>query len=323
MSTAKLPNLLLPAALALLLPAAGAQSLTTLFAQNNGGSAGGNVYFQVVVTNPAGLVVTKMDVNCRNQTSPTFQLTVYLTHQTHAGKEATRNAWLQVSQGTGTTQAADVPAPCDLDDFLLPPGSYGMAITHTLGHGYTNGSGSNQKYSNKDLTLNLGTATNVPFTGSPFSPRVWNGTIHYRNTSFAGFGLYGLGCTGSNGVPRLAAMKGSLPKLGTTLQIDLTNLPTKVGPVLVFNGFRKDKLGPLALPFDLSPLGFTGCSLQVSFIWFGGTANQGGKATYNLPIPKDPVLVDGIVYMQAAVLDQGANPAGYTFTNGGAGRIGP
>ena len=30
-----------------------------------------------------------------------------------------------------------------------------------------------------DVTLTLGSATNVPFTGGVFSPRVWNGTMYY------------------------------------------------------------------------------------------------------------------------------------------------
>ena len=34
-------------------------------------------------------------------------------------------------------------------------------------------------YSNADLSLVLGSATNVPFTAPVFSPRVWNGTIYY------------------------------------------------------------------------------------------------------------------------------------------------
>lgn len=41
------------------------------------------------------------------------------------------------------------------------------------------GLGTNQNYSNADLSLALGSATNVPFTQPVFSPRVWNGTIFY------------------------------------------------------------------------------------------------------------------------------------------------
>src|SRR5690606_9679276 len=44
----------------------------------------------------------------------------------------------------------------------------------------TNGTGSNETYSNADLAINCGSATNVPFTAPIFSPRVWNGTVHYN-----------------------------------------------------------------------------------------------------------------------------------------------
>ena len=37
-------------------------------------------------------------------------------------------------------------------------------------------------YSNSDLAMSLGSATNAPFTGSPFNPRIWNGTIRYDVT---------------------------------------------------------------------------------------------------------------------------------------------
>jgi hypothetical protein len=30
------------------------------------------------------------------------------------------------------------------------------------------------------MQLDLGSATNVLFSGTPFSPRVWNGTIYYN-----------------------------------------------------------------------------------------------------------------------------------------------
>src|SRR5439155_19234464 len=58
---------------------------------------------------------------------------------------------------------------------------YGIALVAdpSFGHYYTNGNGSNQNYSNADLALFLGSATNVPFTAPVFSPRVWNGTIYY------------------------------------------------------------------------------------------------------------------------------------------------
>jgi hypothetical protein len=45
------------------------------------------------------------------------------------------------------------------------------------GHDYTNGPLG--PYSNADIQLDLGSASNVPFTANIFNPRVWNGTMYY------------------------------------------------------------------------------------------------------------------------------------------------
>src|SRR5207237_581649 len=67
---------------------------------------------------------------------------------------------------------------------------YGVALNYTMGNGnasYTNGdgtagvpgSGSNQTYSNPDMTIRCGSSISGLFTGSFNDPRVWNGTIYY------------------------------------------------------------------------------------------------------------------------------------------------
>src|SRR5690606_9547224 len=59
--------------------------------------------------------------------------------------------------------------------------TYGMALVldGTHSHYYTNGDGSNQNFSNADMSMALGAASNVPFTTPIFAPRVFNGAIHY------------------------------------------------------------------------------------------------------------------------------------------------
>ncbi len=99
--------------------------------------------------------------------------------------------------------AIDTPTNVDVADFFLAPGSYGMALRYVgVGMRYTNGTGTNQFFSNSDVELTLGQArstTAAPFTGGTlFSPRVWNGTIYYSVSvipepgSWALLGLLGL-----------------------------------------------------------------------------------------------------------------------------------
>jgi hypothetical protein len=160
--------------------AANAQSLTTLFASNNGGSVGGAVYFDVIV-GPNALTITGYDTNVGELV--TFGWEVYLTAPgvSYYGNEANPAAWTLVATGTGVGMGDDNPSPVTLDaTFGLDANTlYGMALVlgPEAGHEYSNGPLG--PYSNADLTLELGSATNVPFSGSPFYPRVWNGTIYY------------------------------------------------------------------------------------------------------------------------------------------------
>jgi len=105
---------------------------------------------------------------------------------TFAGNETNMALWTQVATGSGTGAGQDVPTHVTLSNsFVLNAGTlYGIAVVAdpAISLFYTNGNGSNQNYSNADLSLALGSATNVPFTAPVFSPRVWNGTIYY-NTS--------------------------------------------------------------------------------------------------------------------------------------------
>ncbi len=303
-------------------PGARAQSLTTTFASNNGGGAGWMNLFDLKVTNPKGVRITALDVNLSSGAN-SFHIEIYLTPNTYVGKDTNPKAWIKVSQGSGIRKARNTPSHAEVDDFFLAPGSYGISILYKdASMAYTNGNGTNQTYKNADLTLHAGMSKAGFFSGSTFKPRVWNGTIYYAGPTWASYGTYGAGCKGSNGIPSLAATKGSLPKVGTLFSLELKNLPTTPGPVFLLTGFAKDKIGPITLPFDLTPLGLTGCKLYLrpSITLTGG--NSGGKATITIPIPNSVYLLGAAFYNQALTLDRTANPAGFTLTNGGEGQIG-
>ena len=174
-------------ALAALASGASAQSITTLFAGGNNNSAGGGNYFTITVAaNP--ITITAFDVHTlAAQTGIPFGFEVYTTPTTHVGNELNAGVWTLQASGTGTGAGALVPSPVTLSNsFGLNAGTaYGMAIFLRNGPGaaslsYTNGNGSNQAYSNADVSLALGTATNAFFGPSIFTPRVWNGTIYYN-----------------------------------------------------------------------------------------------------------------------------------------------
>ncbi len=183
------------------LPAAMAQAdmLTTLFAANNGGNLGGAVYFDANVgANP--LEVTGFDTNTTETVAFTnFQVWV-LPGLTSQGNE-TSAAWVQVATGSGTGAGFNNPTSVTLSNsFLLSANTLtGIALVMdpAIGHDYTNGTGANQFFSNADLSITLGSASNVPFTLA-FTPRVWNGTIYYNavpepaSLAFPGIGAIGL-----------------------------------------------------------------------------------------------------------------------------------
>jgi N-acetylneuraminic acid mutarotase len=164
----------------------GAGQITTLFASNNFGDPGGVNYYDLTV-GPNAISITALDINTA-ETVPFTNVRVYiLPGMTSQGNETNMALWTQVATGSGTGAGLDVPTHVTLSNPIpLNAGTlYGIAVVAdpAITLHYTNGNGSNQNYSNADLALFLGSATNVPFTAPVFSPRVWNGTIYYSTGS--------------------------------------------------------------------------------------------------------------------------------------------
>ncbi len=164
---------------------ASANFITTIFNRNNGGSNGGAVYFDIV-TNSTALNFTGMDTST-NDTGISFTWTVYGRTGTSVGFENNISGWSVIATGSGTGAGINVPTPITLNaPFMLGANTttgIGLVIGPTAGHDYS-GTGTSPlpgaiQYSNADLTLNLGAALNVPFSGTPFRPRIWNGTLRY------------------------------------------------------------------------------------------------------------------------------------------------
>jgi hypothetical protein len=186
------------------------KSLSTLFTGGNYNSIGGQNFFDLNVTKASGVTIESLDVNVGPLTAvgTTFQVDVYTAPNTHVGNELNMGAWTLVASGQAVSQLSNTPTPVDISDFSLPMGKVGICITFTNANlAYTNGTGANQTYSNADLTLTAGTATNAPWTGTVFTPRVFNGTIYYDCFKTVPFctAKIGLVC----GVPSISASGAS------------------------------------------------------------------------------------------------------------------
>lgn len=180
---ARLRNVFCMLVVAAVVSAASADTITTLFAGNNRGNPGGGVYFDVTV-GALPLEITGFEVNSFTGAGANIAFEVYTRAGTHIGSEGNPAGWTQVATGSGTTAGANIPSAVTLNNtFVLPANSLiGMALTlgPAANHYYTNGTGNNQHFENApDVALDLGSATNALFAGSPFTPRVWNGSITY------------------------------------------------------------------------------------------------------------------------------------------------
>ncbi|MBN2492692.1 MAG: hypothetical protein JXQ29_17730 [Planctomycetes bacterium] len=266
--------------------------ITTMFASNNGGSTDWVNMFDVNIINPSGLQILSLDVNISS--TSTFAIAVYVTPNTYVGNDGNPAAWTKVSTGNGVGKGTDVPAPVDVTDFILAPGSYGMGIHYTgVSMRYTNGTGTNQNYQNADIALQLGLVRGGFFTGSTFTPRVWNGTIYYMPAvTLTGSGS---GAPGTNLDFALSA--GSDAGLGYQMGSSFGT-----GPILIDS--RKLELSL----DDLLVLSASG-ALPTVFQNYAGVLDPSGKAAARLSIPNLPVL-KGIRIYTAFVTLKASAPSG-------------
>jgi len=220
-----------------LVGAANAQNLPancveTLFATNNNGNVGGAVYFDLTVTQNisiAGLLHNTASID-------PVGITVFTTSGTYVGQENNMAAWTQVAEDDGLALAAGVDQPTAFTfvaPFSLAPGTYGIALmgdNFTTGGqmtmNYTNGTGGNQNYASMDavLSLSLGAATNVPFTGGVFSPRVWNGRLCHGVGAGPGTN-YCQANANSTGIAASMAATGSANVAANSLVLEANDMP--------------------------------------------------------------------------------------------------
>ncbi len=155
--------------------------LTSTMTADNGGSIGGAVYFDMTTSKP--IRIDQIGVNTSTTVGTAVTMDVYLTAvgTSYVGNEASAGAWSKVASASGMTSSSNSPSTMVLNSpLMLMPGSYGVAlVARGFGHRYTGGTASNLAYNDATIALALGSASNVPFSGSIYKPRIANLEIGY------------------------------------------------------------------------------------------------------------------------------------------------
>ena len=115
----------------------------------------------------------------------------------------------------------------------------------------------------------------------------------------------------------MAAIPGSLPIIGQSFALRLTNLPiTGFFVVAVpFLGFDTISTGGVPLPRDLGPIGMAGCTQYVDPFQSSFLFTPTGTVDWPLAIPNVPAFAGIQVHFQAAIVDLPINQLGLTATN--------
>ena len=286
-------------------------TLTTTFASNNGGSPGWTTFFDLQLN--LGVSIVAFDVNVSGGSNGTIDVYTTVPGGTYVGNEMTPGAWTLAATSQSFTPAPrNSPTNAVLTSpLVLPPGQIGIAICYNnVSVAYTNGNGTNQVYSNADMTLRAGSAIAGLFTGTFFNPRVWNGTVHYfPGSNFARAIPYGSGCGGS-GTP--LGLRGlARPVIGTNASAETTSIPPSSPGVFLQLGLQSVVPG-----FDLTPIGMPGCELLVSALGYVSAVPTATTHLHTLAVPNNPALVGGSVFLQSIAADPGGNSLGIVSSNG-------
>jgi len=299
-------------------------SLETVFGGGNGLSdAGAAALMDLRVLNPSGIVITGMDVSSfAAAASGTVELRV--TNGGYAGATLDPAAWRLVATGTAAlTGGAGSRDYVALPDVYLPPGRYGLAVSTSAGLSYTDGVTATTSFGNGDATLVLGAAQQTRFSSAPFSPRVWNGALYYDAFDVGGYGFLGTGCPGSAGTSAITAVPGTGPRIGSTLQLDVTGMPPAGGVAVLVLGFSTTSWNGTPLPVGLAPFGMPGCFGRIEPFDTFLLLNNAGSAQWSLPIPVVSAYIGDVFYNQVLVLDPAAgNPLGAVMSDAAGGRVG-
>ena len=295
------------------------QSISQNVLPNNGLSTGASVYFDLDVTNPAGISITSMDV-APSTANTAFTVEMFVKPGTYVGSTGTAADWVSAGIGSSAGGASTAAASANVafpQALYLPPGQHGIKLWYIgVGPRYQTGSGITT-VTNGDLSLTVGTSRGSsvtdPWAGTDITPRWWSGVLYYGTHNLgglAGFGRTAPGCAGTLGVPHVSS---NLPQLGTTMTVNVTNLAQSFG--IMITGFA----GTVT---DLTAFGAPGCSVRTSVDATSLLLGAGNAASWNFNVPNNPAFSGLILFHQALSIDPAANSLGVVMSDAAASQIG-
>jgi hypothetical protein len=157
--------------------------LTTTFANNNGGSVGGGVYF-TLTAGASDVTICQMDINSSSAAGTAGSIDVFtmpgtsIPHTAFVTQLGVSNPF--VSAGPGNPATFTLSAPLT----ILAGTTVGVGLrANGVSHAYTNGTSAypvpGNIFANADLSLNAGQASNAFAAGSAFTPRMVNTNVYY------------------------------------------------------------------------------------------------------------------------------------------------
>lgn len=162
-------------------------------------------------------------------------------------------------------------------------------------------------------SFNGGATWNGPFQSRQWKFRIWTGPAgHYE--------IFGAGCAGSVGTPRLCW--SGMPLAGGTFDLHLDVAPPNGSALLTF-GLSDTVFGGTPLPASLGGFGAPGCSVFAapeSTVFVPTDPN--GSVVYPVTFAANPAFAGVMFYNQAYCLDAAANALGITVSNAGVAIVG-
>ena len=160
-----------------------------------------------------------------------------------------------------------------------------------------------------------GKTWNGPFTSYDWKLRIW-----CCQKAQGSFTYFGSACGPKGQMPTLS--NTGIPTVGKSYVVTAQGASPTM-PAILTLGASKTQWGPFTLPFDLTSVGASGCSILCSVDVTGAGQTDGkGSVNFNIPVPNQPTLTGVQFHHQIWVFDATVNKLGIAFSQGGTVTLG-